>query len=171
MKRGVSAAADAQSRSAEPKHNHLGESVRLRVNRPSHLATRLLIAACLGYVAMTSAACSSSLEVRIENHTAVRIPSMSLVTEGESLRESTTSVPALDPGSSFSLQPEWPDGEFALRLVAGGRSYPLMGPVEGDPGGSVDVGIEAQVAGLLTGRVIDKNRHDPQGDFPLKPSP
>jgi hypothetical protein len=121
------------------------------------------LALALAWVAL---AYLSPLEVTVHNETGAALPALTLRSEATGQR---TAVPGLATGESATVRPALGPSEDQLSLVdAQGRTYVLLGYVEGDPGGSVTVTVTAVTAEGLTGSVLDETRYSPSGEWVLE---
>ena len=123
----------------------------------------VVAAAALAWVAYAQV---RPLEVTVRNETGQALPALWLRSEATGQR---TAVPGLAASDSVSVKPALGPSEDQLRLVdARGRSYVLLGYVEGDPGGNVTVTITGATPDGLTGRVLDETRYSASGESVLK---
>ena len=106
------------------------------------------------------------LEVTVRNETGQALPALGLRSEATGQR---TAVPDLAAGESVSVKPAIGPSEDQLSLVdAQGRSYVLLGYIEGDPRGSVTVTLTGATPDGLTGRVLDDTGFSASDESVLK---
>jgi hypothetical protein len=107
---------------------------------------------------------SRPLRVTVRNGTPHPIDGLALV-NGRGIR---TPLARISPGGTAVVQPRVGPSEDHLSLVdSSGTPYVLLGYFEGNPGGEVTVTIDQVAPEGLVGRVLDRSRYAPAGEFGL----